>query len=80
MNINLNDINTIYVMYYISLFKSHMFMPATTKPTRFPDGDRSQNPSTLDHIFLNRRTNFQSGIIYCDINDLCPTFLMYKIN
>ena len=53
MNINLNDINSTHVMNYISLFNSNMFMPAITKPTRFPDGDRSQNPSTLDHACIS---------------------------
>ena len=38
MNINLNDINSTHVLNYISLFNSYMFMPAITKPTRFPDG------------------------------------------
>ena len=65
-------------MNYISLFSSYMFMPAITI-IQFPDGDRSPNPFTLDHIFLNKRTNFQSGIIYCDISDHCSTFLMYKL-
>ena len=78
MSINQSFINSTHVMKYISLFDSYMFMPAITKSTRFPGGDLSRNPSTLDHIFLKRRTNFQSGIIYCDISDHCPTFLMQK--
>ena len=57
---------------------SHMmsafhFFPLITKPTRFPPL-QSQMPSLLDHVWLNKLTNFKSGILMLDFTDHCPIY------
>ena len=78
INLNLTDANSTQVNNYLSLLHSYSFLPAITKPTRFPSGEQYHAASTLDHIFYNNSLNTWSGIIYNDITDHCPTFL--KIN
>ena len=79
MNIDLNSINSVFQNNYVSLLNSHMFLPAITKPTRFPLGDQNHTPSNLDHIFYNQLLPFQSGIIYQDITDHLPTYINIKL-
>ena len=50
----------------------HLF-PLITKPTRFSPL-QSQVPSLLDHIWLNKLTNFKSGILTLDFTDHCPIY------
>ena len=53
---------------------SYHFLPVINKPTRFsPSGiDR---PSLLDHIWFNRITNYECGIIINDTTDHFPTYI-----
>ena len=47
MNLNLNDMNSPYVISYLSLLHSYMFIPVITKPTRFPSGEQYHTPSVI---------------------------------
>ena len=54
---------------------SSMLLPTITKPTRI-----TRNTATLiDNIFTNEMSNdFISGILFCDLSDHLPTFLINK--
>ena len=79
MNINLTDISSLPVNNYISCLNSFNFIPVITKPTRFAPNDPNQNPSTLDHIILNKPISFKSGVLEWDHTDHCPTFIYFNI-
>ena len=61
---------------FINNLNSYYFIPIITKPTRFP---KQGNPSLLDQIWINKLTNYHSGVVLCDITDHCPTFLRIPI-
>ena len=72
LNINLlkNDYET---RAFINNLTAKHFMPTINKPTRF--SPNSVNASTLDHIWINKPTAYESGIILNDLTDHCPTFI-----
>ena len=59
------------------LFSNH-FNPLITKATRFPQIEGEQ-PSCLDHIWINKFFELDTGIISIDVSDHLPTFLNLKI-
>ena len=65
-------------MNFSNLLFSNHFNPLITKATRFPqiEGER---PSCLDHIWINKFFELNSGIISIDVSDHLPTFLNLKI-
>ena len=75
MNIDLLS-STDNSVHFMNMLHSFQFLPAITRPTRFPSGSRvNDSPSLLDHIWLNSLESFHSAIISCDITDHCPTIL-----
>ena len=74
-NIDLTNLDSSCSNDLISLMSSLFYYSVITKPTRF-----GTNPSTLDHIWLNKELNLTSGIIYYDVTDHCPCFLNFKIS
>ena len=77
MNINLSDPNQISSINYSTLFNSMFYIPAITKPTRFPTDLSTCSPSTLDHIWFNSTIPFTSGILNIDLTDHAPTFIHF---
>ena len=73
-NIDLTNLDSNYTNDFISLMSSLFYYSVITKPTRF-----GTNPSSLDHIWINRELNLTSGIIYYDLTDHCPCFLNFNI-
>ena len=47
-NLNLNDIENANIIEFVSLLQSKCLISLIDKPTRFPTGSLSSNPSTLD--------------------------------
>ena len=78
MNLNLMNYENANVNNYISCLNSYQFLPVISKPTRFAHNDPSINPSTLDHICLNKLIPVLSGIIDSDATDHCPTFIKFN--
>ena len=66
---NLNFANVLF---------SYHFMPLITKATRFPQIDGEQ-PSCLDHIWINKFFDLDAGIISIDVSDHLPTFVNLKV-
>ena len=66
-------------MFGLNLQSLH-FLLVITKPTRFSHTDQRpiSAPSLLDHIWINFDLLFTSGILYSDITDHCPTFLLLR--
>ena len=60
------------------LFSNH-FIPLITKATRFPQIE-GETPSCLDHIWINKFFDLDTGIIDIDISDHLPTFLNLKLD
>lgn len=61
---------------FLNTMHSMYFLPIITKPTRFPAETLNQDPSLLDHIWLNCVQMYNSGIFLTDITDHCPTFVI----
>jgi len=78
LNINLLNEECVDTCSFITMLQTMNFLPAITKPTRFPSGDVHCQPTTLDHIWINGFQNYVSGIISLDITDHCPTFISIK--
>ena len=64
---------------FSNLLFSHHFNPLITKPTRFPQIEGEQ-PSCLDHIWVNKYFDLDVGIVNIDITDHLPTFLNIKFD
>lgn len=77
LNINLLVQGCVHIDSFVSNLQSLHYLPAITKPTRFPS-DINQQPSLLDHIWINSLSHFTSGILCSDVTDHCPTFISYS--
>ena len=76
MNINLFLQNS-PVNEYLNLMHSFHFIPLITKPTCFPVS--SESPSLLDHIWVNKISNFNNGIISTNITDHSSIYIHIPI-
>ena len=80
VNVDLLMHSTESVMEFVNTMQSLSFIPAITKPTRFPEGDGKGDPSLLDHIWVNTLSCFKSGILTVDITDHCPIFIQLPVS
>ena len=78
-NLNLNDLENADVIEFTSLLHSKCFISMIDKPTRFPSGSLSSNPSILDMIWTNSLNASMSGILDFDTTDHLPTFFTLDI-
>ena len=78
ININLLDCESPTVNAFISFMNSYFYIPTITKATRFPN-DLSNNPSNLDHIWINKITPYKAGILNIDFTDHLPTFFHFSL-
>ena len=76
LNINLL-LNNLDVNNFLTMMQSYHLIPIITKPTCFPAN--SENPSLLDHIWINKITNYSCGVIESDLTDHCPIFIRIPI-
>ena len=74
LNLNINDPNDDNVLDLSSMLYSKGFLSLINKPTRFPVGNSTGSPSTLDHIWTNGHNFLSAGIIEFDTTDHLPTF------
>ena len=79
LNINILDVNSNSVKNYISMMTTLNFSSLIDKPTRFPSENSNLNSSNLDHIWDNQESVLNSGIVYLDQTDHCPTFIIFSI-
>ena len=78
MNIDLLDHSDEQVNQYLCMLNSLNFIQTINKATRFPNGINSvYNPSCLDHIAVNKFTNYIAPIFFVDISDHCGTSLRF---
>ena len=63
---------------FSNILFSHHFNPLITKATRFPQIE-GEEPSCLDHIWINKFVELDAGIINIDVSDHLPTFVNLKI-
>ena len=77
-NINLINENSPETQNLTTLMHSKHFLPAITKPTRFPSNSSTTSPSSLDHVWINNLVPFSSGIILFDTTDHCPNFIKFN--
>lgn len=78
ININIYDLTSREVEAYKNLMYSYSFIPVITRPTRFSYDNSSS--SNLDHIWINKVSNFFSGIVLFDRTDHLPTFLRFNLD
>ena len=76
-NINLNLPYDSDVLELSSKLHSKYFIPVITKPTRFPPGNLTSPPSTLDQIWTNYLNLSKYGILDFDVTDHLPTFCIF---
>ena len=79
MNIDLLKVNDPYVNQYTCMLKSLNFIQIINKATRFPNGPHAFNPSSLDHIFINKITQFTGPVFFADISDHCGSALFFEL-
>ena len=79
VNINISNDSSPEVQEYMSLMSSLHFVSVINDPTRFQPNNPTQNPSTLDHIFVNKQIKYFAGILDYDLTDHCPIFLNFEI-
>ena len=60
---------------FLTNLQSQNFVIHISRPTRFPEGQQTGNPSLLDHIYSNFFLNFKAGILLYDISDHLPVFI-----
>ena len=81
MNIDLMKLNDAHVNNYLCMLRSLNFIQIINKPTRFPNGrNSSYNPSCLDHIFINRPSQFLGPIFFVDISDHCGSAMHVELD
>ena len=73
-NINILDNSSFPVSNFMSTLQSKYFIPTINKATRFESDTTS---TCLDHIWMNSTTHVNSGVIYYDQTDHCPTFMNF---
>ena len=81
MNINLLDRHNIHVNQYLCMLNSLNYIQTINKATRFPNGGNSvYNPSCLDHISINKFTQYTAPIYFADISDHCGVALYLEMD
>ena len=73
LNISLLQ-NNLDLNNFLTMMQSHHLIPIITKHTCFP-----ANSSLLNHIWINKITNYLCGVIECDLTDHCPIFIRIPI-
>ena len=73
-NINILDNSSFPVSNFMSPIQSKYFIPTINKATKFESDTTS---TCLDHIWMNSTTHVNSGVIYYDQTDHCPTFMNF---
>ena len=58
---------------FSNMMHSYHFIPTVTKPTCYPVN--SGSPSLLDHIWINRFTNYSCGVLLSNVTDHCSVFI-----
>ena len=73
-NLNFLDLENSHVVEFATKLYSKSFIPLIDKPTRFPRGNQTSEPSCLDMIWTNNLCTRTAGIIYYDQSDHLPAF------
>ena len=73
-NINMDLTDNHNVIELSAKLHSKFFFPLISKPTRFPPGNLSSPPSTLDLIWTNHLYLSKYGVLDFDVTDHLPTF------
>ena len=60
---------------FLNTMQELSYLPAITRPTRFPEGAQVGSPSLLDHLFINFSPPSISGILHYKISDHLPIFI-----
>ena len=79
ININILNKTDIPTLNYINLMQSHHFIQTIMQPTRIPPNN-TNNPSLLDHIWINSDIHIKSGVLEIDITDHLPAFSLLKLH
>ena len=77
MNADISATNSSSINYYLNNLSSLYFIPVITKPTKFTFFDSSITSTTLDHIFINKISLFQSAVLTSDVSDHCGTAIIF---
>ena len=77
MNLNLFLENS-NVNSYLNMMRSYHFIPIISKPTCYPVN--SGSPSILDHIWINKISDFHGGVILTNITDHCAVYIHIPVN
>ena len=64
---------------FLNLMQTFNYIPLITRPTRFPEGEQTGNPSLLDHIYINFTPPSAPGILNYVITYHLPVFLNIKL-
>ena len=78
-NMNLTQTDDLDVLELSSKLYSKCFIPLITQPTRFPPGNLTSPPSTLDLIWTNYLHTELHGIIDFDATDHLPCFCILDL-
>ena len=81
-NLNIAQFDRPIIADFTSKLLSKGFISLINKPTRFPDGSLTSNPSILDLIWINKLNIISKGILDYNRSDHLPTYavLNVKIN
>ena len=60
---------------FLNLMQTFNFLPLITRPTRFPIGQQTGEPSLLDHMYINFTDPIVTGILHHEVTDHLPIFL-----
>ena len=80
MNINISTNLSPNSRDYISILSSLHFLSVINEPTRFQPNNPLQSPSTLDHLWINKKIKHSAGIIDYDVTDHCPIFINFELH
>ena len=73
-NLNIAQFDRPIIADFTSKLLSKGFISLINKPTRFPDGSLTSNPSILDLIWINKFNIISNGILDYNRSDHLPTF------
>ena len=80
ININLSGFEKLAVQKYQCFFNSYQLLPVKTIPNRFAPNNPSINPSTFDHIMVNKYILFNSGVIEIHFTDHLTSFMQFNFD
>ena len=75
-NVNLLNIESVQVCRFVNVLQAYNLIPTIRDPTRYPPNLNLEQPSLLDHVWVNFFNFSASGILDFDITDHSPIYII----